>query len=53
MNTYVIEAVRFSGLSLILMNLSIRVYKLNYKGLNQLGWISLGDTLQSRADLVL
>ena len=29
------------------------VENLNYKGLGQSGWISLGETLQSRAELVL
>ena len=49
LNTYVIEAVRFSDLSMT----GELVENLNYKGLRQSEWISLGETLQSRAELVL
>ena len=47
LNTYVIEAVGFSDLSMKL------VENLNYKGLRQSEWISPGETLQSIAELVL
>ena len=50
LNTYANESVMFSDLTMILVNL---VENLNYKGIRQSGWISLGETLHSKAELVL
>ena len=47
-NSYRIEAVGFSDLS----DTSELVENANYKGLRQSGWISIGKTLQSRAESV-
>ena len=46
LNTYVIEAIGFSDL----YDISELVENLNYKGLRQSGWISPGETAQSRAE---
>ena len=48
-NSEIIEALGFSDLS----DTSELVENVNYKGLRQSGWVSIGKTLQSRAESVL